>query len=114
MIPYSKIAIEYAVKKCVQQPEYKVAVAIPASKLGELKYFIKKTKFKEDEHYNLTMTRDCLTVRFSNYSALYTIVIADHTKGKPVNLVIVDDSITKEFVYNVARPIETLDFPFLK
>lgn len=110
MIFYSQKAIEYAVTRCVEKPKYRVLVSIPISRLKELKRFIKKTKYKQEVGYRIEETRDCLTVRFTNGSALYTISTAEHTKGRPVHLAVIDDNLSLDFMLTVIKPIEILEF----
>lgn len=109
MIFYSQKAIEYAVTRCVEKPKYRVLVSIPISHLKELKRFIKKTKYKQDIGYRIEETRDCLTVRFENGSVLYTVSTAEHTKGRPVHLAILDDNLSRDFIIKVILPIEVLE-----
>lgn len=109
MIFYSQKAIEYAVTRCVEKPKYRVLVSIPLSRLKELKRFIKRTKYKQDIGYRITETSDCLTVHFENGSALYTVSTAEHTKGRPVHLAILDDNLSREFIIKVILPIEVLE-----
>ena len=109
MIFYSQKAIEYAVTRCVEKPKYRVLVSIPISRLKELKRFIKKTKYKQDIGYRIEETRDCLTVRFENGSVIYTVSTAEHTKGRPVHLAILDDNLSRDFIIKVILPIEILE-----
>lgn len=109
MIFYSQKAVEYAVTRCMEKPKYKVLVSIPLSRLKELKRFIKKTKYKQDIGYRITETSDCLTVRFENGSVIYTVSTAEHTKGRPVHLAILDDNLSRDFIIKVILPIEILE-----
>lgn len=110
MIVYCKTAIEFGMKKCMEQPKYRVLVAIPDSKLKELKSFIKKVRHKGDVDYEIRETKGCLTVVFTNGSALYTVSTAEETKGRPVHLAIVDENVTNDFIMKVILRLEVLEF----
>lgn len=110
MIAYSKLAIEYGVKKCVEIEDYQILVAIPISKITEFENFIKQTKYKSPVFYEIEKVDNDIVIRFSNGSVIYTIPTIEQAKGSPVHLAIVDKNVTNNFIFKVIFPLEVLEF----
>lgn len=110
MLDYSNAAINYAVLRCLEKPNFKVLIATPKGEqaLNQIKRMIQDTGLPAIMTNEIIKFFSNRTISFNNGSLITIVPASENIKANKCHLCIVDENLDATVLRSLYYPLETL------